>query len=85
MQKVGLLILLTLGSITAGHCEEKSLGNWDISQVIWYRDHPDQTTEKLKWCVEHNRGDPDCGAAMQACYDLLKENPRATCQSPTAH
>jgi hypothetical protein len=30
MQKVVLLILFTLGSITAGHCEEKSLGNWDM-------------------------------------------------------
>jgi hypothetical protein len=85
MQKVVLLVLFTLGSITAGHCEEKSSGPWDISRVIWYRDHPDQTTEKLKWCAEHTRSDPDCGAAMQACYDLHQENPQAPCQSPTAH
>jgi hypothetical protein len=56
-----------------------------MSRVIWYRDHPDQTTEKLKWCVQHNQGDSECGAAMQACGDLLKDNPRATCQSPMAH
>jgi hypothetical protein len=85
MRKVVWLILAAFGPITAGHCEEKSLGNWDMSRVIWYRDHPDQTTERLKLCVEHNRGDSECGAAMQACNDLLKDDPQAACQSPMSH
>ena len=87
MHRLSLLILTlsTFGSTTAGHWEEKSLGNWDMSRVIWYRDHPDQTTEKLKWCVIHSRGDSECGAAAQACNDLLKKDPGAACQSPMAH
>lgn len=44
----------------------------------------DQTTEKLKRCIEHNRGDSECGAAMQACNDLLKDNPRATWRTSKA-
>jgi hypothetical protein len=85
MQKVVWLILITLGSITSAHCEGKSQGPWDMSRVTWYRNHPDQTTEKLKWCIQHNQSDSECGAAMQACGELLKDNPQATCQSPMAH
>ena len=52
------------------------------SRVIWYRENPEATTAKLRWCIEHQSGDKECGAAMQACGDILRSNPRATCQSP---
>jgi hypothetical protein len=73
--KFFLFILIGLGPITAAHCQEKSLGPWQMARVVRYREHPDDTTAKLKWCVEHNSGDSECGAAMQACSDLLKGNP----------
>lgn len=56
----------------------------DTARVSWYRAHPDQTTAKLKWCVEHQSGEADCGAALQACSELLRTDPQASCQSPTA-
>jgi hypothetical protein len=64
---------------------EQSLGPWDMSRVLWYRSHPDETTARLKWCAEHNRGNSECGAAMHACNDILKTEPHGTCQSPMAH
>jgi hypothetical protein len=79
-----LMILTVIGATSSAYGAEQSLGNWDMSRVVWYRQHPDQTTAKLKWCVEESKGDAECGAAMQACNDLLKDNPKATCQSPMA-
>ena len=78
-----LAILGTSSSVFGA--EEKSLGNWDMSRVVWYRQHPDQTTAELKLCTEKARGNAECGAAMQACGDLLKEDRQATCQTPMAH
>ena len=81
-----LMILTTLGTTSvAFSAEERSLGNWDMSRVVWYRQHPDLTTAELKQCTEKHKGDSECGAAMQACGDLLKEDRQATCQTPIAH
>ena len=80
-----LMILTAIGATSSAHSAEQSLGNWDMSRVVCYRQHPDQTTAKLKWCVEKSKGDAECGAAMQACNDLLKDDPKVTCQSPMAH
>jgi hypothetical protein len=81
-----LMILALFATVaTPAATEEKSQGPWDMSRVTWYRAHPSETTAKLKWCVENSKGDAECGAAMQACGDLLEDDPKAECQSPTAH
>ena len=79
-----MLALCTITSVASAYGAEQSLGPWDMSRVLWYRSHPDETTARLKWCAEHNRGDSECGAAMQACNDILKTDPHGTCQSPMA-
>ena len=81
-----LAIMATLGATSSAFsAEEQSLGIWEMSRVFWYRQHPDQTTAELKRCTEERKGDAECGAAMQACGDLLKGDRQATCQSPMAH
>jgi hypothetical protein len=79
-----MILALFATPATAFSAEEKSEGPWDISRVTCYRAHPSETTAKLKWCVENSKGDAECGAAMQACGDLIRENPKAECQSLTA-
>jgi hypothetical protein len=79
---VGLALLRLIQ--TAAHAEEQSQGPWDMSHVIWYRENPEATTARLQWCVDHQSGDNDCGAAMQACGDILRVDPRATCHVPVA-
>jgi hypothetical protein len=70
-----MLALCIVTSVASAYSAEQSLGPWDMSRVLWYRNHPDETTARLKWCVQHNSGDSECGAAMQACNDILKTDP----------
>jgi hypothetical protein len=75
--------LVLFGLVPAAvRAQERSEGPWDMSRVIWYRENPEATTAKLRWCVDHQSGDNDCGAAMQACGDILRGDLRATCQAP---
>jgi hypothetical protein len=85
MQSLSLIMLIVAVPFGVAKAAEESLGPWDMSRVVWYRSHPSETTGRLKWCAEHNRGDSECGAAMQACNDILEMDPQATCQSPMAH
>jgi hypothetical protein len=79
-----LSAIVIIGIASDAYCAEKSEGPWDTARVVWYRDHPDHTKEKLKWCVEHYSGDAECGAAMPACNDLLNKHPKSmpACDSP---
>jgi hypothetical protein len=78
------LALAAFATNVSAYCAEENLGNWDMARVVWYREHPEQTKEKLRWCVEHHVGDAECGAAMQACNDLIDQNPSPmpACASP---
>jgi hypothetical protein len=84
MRKLFLLVLTFAIPLAEAKAEDYAIGSTNVVRVLWYHSHPDATTAKLKWCVAHSRGDPDCEAATRACGDILRENPKATCQTAMA-
>lgn len=80
--RILLLAAALVAPAIASHAAEQSDGPWSMDRVQWYQAHPDETKARLRECVIKSNSDDECGAALQACGDLVKQDPQAACQSP---